>query len=287
MDPSSKLRKLLEASATTPVVDRTFPLDEFPRRSAAHAELRGRDVHPTSSGKEFAVLTLPHWLVKITDTRGGFPPMPTALASRTIRPVAAAVLLLEVTGMDVLVIETQNGITPRTEKAPPKGTETVTADLEELRRGTRAFEVAHVRDKEHYERLKRALGLAVVILTTVTGTAIVTSLAASQNASTAAKIVVGILSVLSAVVAAVNEKGPFGDQVTAHGDTATSFIKLHRKAIVLDRDWMTGKIDQDEAEKQLGELEASYDDLKETSPDLRDYMSAHKFVETEEQQHGK
>jgi MinD-like ATPase involved in chromosome partitioning or flagellar assembly len=164
-----------------------------------------------------------------------------------------------------------------------QGTLKIAADLAELKRGSRAFEVAHIRDKEHYERLRRRLGIVVVVLTAATGTAVVTALAATTG--TVAKVVVGTLSVLSAVVAALNEKGPFADQLQLHAKAASSFNKLHRKAVVLDRSWTTGRVDQKEAERQLTELETAYDELEDAAPDVRAYERAHAWVEGEEREH--
>ena len=55
-------------------------------------------------------------------------------------------------------------------RAQPPGRRTLASNLAELRVGCRAFEVAHKRDMEHYEKWKRRLGLAVVVLTAATGT---------------------------------------------------------------------------------------------------------------------
>ena len=154
--------------------------------------------------------------------------------------------------------------------------------LAELVVGARAFETANAQDKEHYERLTRMLGLAVVALTAVTGTAIVTTLATS--ASMPAKVVVGILGVAAAVVAAVNEKGPFTDQSKVHADAESLFGKLHTKAKRLERAREEHPVETDEAERQFKELEDEYDALKDSSPDVRNYERAHGYAEREEQE---
>jgi hypothetical protein len=129
---------------------------------------------------------------------------------------------------------------------------------------------------EHYEKIQRFLGLAVVVLTAVTGTAVVTTLATS--ADTAPLIVVGILSVLSAIAAALNEKGPFADQVKLHADKAASFNEIHRKLVDLHRAWARNQVDDDNADKQLKELEASYDSLENQTPGVRDYVAARQWA---------
>ena len=166
------------------------------------------------------------------------------------------------------------------------GTTRIDSGLANVTRQSRAFEVAHIRDKEHYERIKRAFSLTVVVLTAVNGTAVVAALTTGDTSETWAKVTVGVLTILSAVAAALNDKGPFGEQVDAHGKAASSFTKLYRKGVKTARDWSTGQIDQEETEKLLNELETNYDDLKNSSPDVRNYKSAHEFAEQEEKEHG-
>jgi hypothetical protein len=164
-----------------------------------------------------------------------------------------------------------------------RGIQKIAFDIAELKRGSRTREVAHTQNKEHYAELTRHLGNTVLILTAATGTAVVAALAASTG--TVAKVLIGILSVLAAVAAALNQKGPYGDLVKLHGTAASSFNALNRKVRVLDRQWSLGNIDLDEADRQLTKLEASYDDLEDKSPDVRDYEVAHSWVERQEREH--
>lgn len=160
------------------------------------------------------------------------------------------------------------------------GTRTVASDLAEVRRGCWAYEVAHKRDMEHYEKITRAMGIFVVVLTAATGTAVVTALATTTN--TAAKVIVGVLSVASAVAAALNEKGPFADQQKLHLEKSASYSTISREAVVLHREWCRGEIDDDKVDGELTKLERSYDDLKKTTPGVRDYVSAREWVEKHE-----
>lgn len=163
--------------------------------------------------------------------------------------------------------------------------EKIESDLMAVKRGARTLEVAHTQDREYYERFRRILGISVVALTAANGTAVVTALATSTG--TWAKVLVGVLSVASAIVAALNEKGPYKDQVELHAVAASGFSKVARKAIVLDRSWTIGHIDADKAEQELTALEESYDDLKSAAPDLRDYQRAYEWVDRQEREHGR
>ena len=107
-----------------------------------------------------------------------------------------------------------------------------------------------------------------------------TALATSTNA--AAKLIVGVLSVASAVAAALNEKGPFTEQEELHQERAAEFNTIHRKLVSLHRQWARGKIDDDAADKQLTKLERSYDKLENEPPGVRDYHSARAWVEERE-----
>jgi hypothetical protein len=162
-----------------------------------------------------------------------------------------------------------------------RGIQRVSFDLADLKRGSHTREVAHTQSKEHYVRLTRHLGNLVLILTALTGTAVVAALAASTG--TAAKVVIGVFSVSAAVAAALNQRGPYGDLVKRHATAASSFSALNGEVRTLDRKWSLGKLNLDEADRQLRELEASYDDLEKKSPDVRDYEAAHCWVKKEEQ----
>ena len=159
------------------------------------------------------------------------------------------------------------------------------AGIGELRRGSRAMEAAHAQDREYYERRVRWMGIAVVVITTVVGAGIVTSLATSTN--TAEKAVFGSLSLVAAVIAALNEKGPWGDQRKAHLDSARAFCEVHRKAVDLGLNLEVGFVSRDDAREQLLELEKTYDELKDKAPDVRHYDRAYAWVEADERAHGR
>ena len=160
------------------------------------------------------------------------------------------------------------------------GSRTLAVDLRQLRIGSQAYETAHKMDMEHYEKIQRLLGLAVVVLTAFTGTAVVTALATSTNA--AAKILIGVLSVLSAVAAALNEKGPFTDQVKLHADKAASFNEIHGKAVDLHRDWARRVVRESDVDTKLKELETSYNDLEKEALGVRNYAKARQWADEHE-----
>jgi hypothetical protein len=116
------------------------------------------------------------------------------------------------------------------------------------------------------------LGVAVVVLTAATGTAVITALATSTNQT--AKIVVGVLSVASAVAAGLNTKGPFTGQVRLHAEKASEFNKINRNVGTLHREWARAKIADDDVDAQLKILETSYDGLKNKTPGVRHYVAS-------------
>jgi hypothetical protein len=164
-----------------------------------------------------------------------------------------------------------------------RGVQKIEFDIAGLQRGSWTHEVAHTRDKAYYAKLTRYIGIVVLILTAATGTAVVAALATST--ATWAKVFIGISSVLAAVAAALNQRGPFGEMVKLHATAASSYNALNRKVRDLDRQLKIGQIDPNDADRQLTKLEASYDDLEDKSPDVRDYKGAQSWVEGQEAKH--
>jgi hypothetical protein len=72
-----------------------------------------------------------------------------------------------------------------------------------------------------------ALGVTVVVLSTIVGTAIFTTL--NQSPSTAAKTVAGLLSVAAAVFGALQTFLRFPQRQTAHHDAAVRYGALRRE----------------------------------------------------------
>jgi hypothetical protein len=85
-------------------------------------------------------------------------------------------------------------------------------------------EVAFTKASEAFEKWGRRLGLLVIILTTIVGTAVFASL--KDDPSTAAKIVVALLSIAAAVSAAAKEFLAYSNRADECGATANKFEAL-------------------------------------------------------------
>jgi hypothetical protein len=92
-------------------------------------------------------------------------------------------------------------------------------------------EVAFTKGSEAFEKWGRRLGLAVIILTTIVGTAAFASL--KDDPSTAAKISVAALSIAAAVAAAAKEFLAYTNRADEFGVTANKFEALRYDAVEL------------------------------------------------------
>jgi hypothetical protein len=112
--------------------------------------------------------------------------------------------------------------------AKPKASQGATAQqrewLESRFKSHYRKEVAFTNGSEAFDKWGRRLGLIVIILTTVVGTAAFTSL--QGDPSTAAKIVVALLSIAAAVAAAAKEFLAYTNRADEFGATANKFEAL-------------------------------------------------------------
>lgn len=105
------------------------------------------------------------------------------------------------------------------------------ADVEALRERSRSFhilEVGHTREAGRCEKKGRFFGLLVVMITTAIGTAAFAQL--GEGTGTAAKIVVGSVGALAAVLAAFKENAAYGKSSADHQKAGADFGALHHTA---------------------------------------------------------
>ena len=102
--------------------------------------------------------------------------------------------------------------------------------------------------------------MAVVILTTVVGTSVFTSL--NSDPSLAATLTVAILSVLAAVAAATKEYVGYDKRSIEHRQAASDFGRLRNEAQEM---LASGKI-SDESVKRLGDAAESLDEREPALP---------------------
>lgn len=89
-------------------------------------------------------------------------------------------------------------------------------------------DVAHSRASEKYANRGRRLGLTVVILSTIVGTSVFASL--ERDPGWEAKLVVGLLSLLAALAAAVKDYEGCDKVAAEHRSAARGFRKLRYRA---------------------------------------------------------
>lgn len=158
--------------------------------------------------------------------------------------------------------------------------ETVVAgQIVDLEREAWAMEVAHTRDREHYEKFARRLSLGVMALSTVVGSSIIVSIGQSSN--TYVKAIVGVASLLVAVLAGINQKGPYVDLRAKLRVKAEMFARVHEDVSNLRRHFILGETNIDAAKAALEQYGAAYEAAKKGPLDLRDYPGARTWVNME------
>lgn len=101
--------------------------------------------------------------------------------------------------------------------------------------GTRTFHMAHHRTAAYYARMQKAVGISVVVLTTVVGTTII---AQWGEASRAGQITVGLLSMAATVLAALQTFLNFEGRSEQHRGAALKYGMLRRRieVVLVDAD---------------------------------------------------
>ena len=143
-----------------------------------------------------------------------------------------------------------------------------------LNQRVKSYEIkraAHARTFDSQDRKGRTLGLAVVILTTVVGTSVFTSL--NNDPSLAATLTVAILSILAAVAAATKEYMSYDKRSVEHRQAAADFGRLRNDAQEM---LASGKITA-ESVKTLGDAAESLDEREPALP-KKAYQEAENWV---------
>lgn len=112
-------------------------------------------------------------------------------------------------------------------KADRQATPDELATFRKWQKGLRINHMAHHRAAARYAMLGRALGVAVVVVSTIVGTAIFTTL--KESPSVALKTGAGLLSVVAAVLAALQTFLGFAQRQAAHHDSAVRYGALRRE----------------------------------------------------------
>lgn len=154
--------------------------------------------------------------------------------------------------------------------------------LETRKRSFYTKDVAHTKAGEDYDRKGRRLGLVVVIFTTIVGTSVFASL--QGDPSTAAKVAVGVLSVLAALAAAIKEYEGYEKLGAKHGSVGRAFRKLRYATDELVVTLLRGGSDKD-IEKGMADLDANANAIEEPPLPKGYYARAQEWVNDEMKAH--
>jgi hypothetical protein len=101
--------------------------------------------------------------------------------------------------------------------------------LTRWRNGIKISHDSHKLAAIHYTQLGRALGIPVVILTTIVGTTVFTSIASSGEFSTSLQIVAGSLSIAAAVFSSLYTSLNYGELAERHRAISVKYGNLRRE----------------------------------------------------------
>jgi hypothetical protein len=146
-------------------------------------------------------------------------------------------------------------------------------DMNLLRRWQFAIRLthkAHIKASAAAERLNRAIGIPVVILSTITGTTIFASI--DNSPSMTAKITVGLLSVTAAVLASLQTWLNYSGRAERHRSAALQYGSLRR---IVEELLATFSDDHPCPSERLREIRECWDGIDSSAPALpqKIYMS--------------
>ena len=129
-------------------------------------------------------------------------------------------------------------------------------------RRAREAQFAHYEHADALSRRERWLGLPVILITAIVGTSVFASVSA-QTVSTEAKLAVGLLSVLAAVLSSLQTFFKFAERSEKHRTAAVRFSAIRRRLEMLYAQNRT-TYDKD----YLDTLRESLDALAQESPNV-------------------
>jgi hypothetical protein len=142
--------------------------------------------------------------------------------------------------------------------AEPRPASAESSVLEQWRNGVRIEHIAHSRAAARFEALGRALGLAVVALTAIVGTSVISTLEASP--STAVKIVAGVLAFAASALAAMQTFLGYAERAASHREVAAKYGTLRRRMDAIEA---SHPVDLREA---MEDLQTRWDDIEASQP---------------------
>ncbi|MGD6932834.1 MAG: SLATT domain-containing protein [Candidatus Bathyarchaeia archaeon] len=108
-------------------------------------------------------------------------------------------------------------------------TQTQQERLQKWRNGIKIAHNSHLRAAAYYTQRGRMLGVPVVILTTIIGTAVFTSIAANSQGSIALQVTAGLLSMAAAALSSLYTFLNYGGLAERHRTAAVKYGNLRRE----------------------------------------------------------
>ena len=141
--------------------------------------------------------------------------------------------------------------------------EGITELLKKWQHAIRICHKAHVRTAAHMNRRNRALGITVVVLSTIVGTSVFATLDSSPEIWV--KILVGILSAMAAVFAGLQTFLNYSEKEEMHKVASQKYGTLRRE---IEEFLAFPKGDEDSSEEYLKNIRARWDSIDNYSPSL-------------------
>jgi hypothetical protein len=129
-------------------------------------------------------------------------------------------------------------------------TQTQKERLQKWRNGIKIAHNSHIQAATYYTRRGRMLGIPVVILTTIIGTAVFTSIATNNQAAIALQITAGLLSMAAATLSSLYTFLNYGGLAERHRTAAVKYGNLRREVEQL-LCFLEGKTDLDATMKEV------------------------------------
>jgi hypothetical protein len=140
----------------------------------------------------------------------------------------------------------------------------VYAMIERYQRLARLRDRAHFKMAQRLIRRERMLGIPVIVLSTIVGTAIFASL--ETQAEVGWKILGGILSVSAAVFAALQTFFNYGSAADQHAAASAGYSQLGRRIDYFKLLHFSGDTTREKALTDLGDLIRAIDELDQKFP---------------------
>jgi hypothetical protein len=140
---------------------------------------------------------------------------------------------------------------------------------------------AHYIAADRRSRQYTALGLPVVVITSIVGTSIFATI--EDNPEVGWKILVGIVSLLAAVLSAAQTFFRFSERAQEHKSAGAAYARLHREVQIFELKYPEGAGDRSAALRELARINDRIGDLAESSPQL-DYRFREKVHKKDEEE---